>query len=700
MRLRARVVRSSTLALVAAATWAAAFAAPSAWAATPGAVAGLVREAVTEAPIAKIEVCALATAEPLAPKACATTAATGEYEIAGLAEGQYQVSFLAPAKSGLNYLTQYFDARSAEALADPVTVTGATTTQNVNATMQPGGEIKGLVKDDKGNLLAGIEACALEKGMAAPARCVSTKASGKYVIAGLASGEYEIEFSSPAGSKPDYVTQFYEEVSSRSAAKPVAVTAGAPAVEGVNAVLEATGAITGTVSSATTSAPLANVEVCAFSVPGRLETCTSTDANGAYTLPALTQGDYHVEFIPSEGSEGYESQWYKERSAEAEAEIVTVAAGATTGAIDARLQPLPPPIGTIGGTVTSAATKGPLPGVEVCAHLLATEIKSCTVTDATGSYTLAALPTGSYIVSFLPAAGGSSYAPQYFNGKTSEAEAEAVPVAAGAIVTGIDAVLQGIPVAVLRPAIAGHPVEGQTLTLVPGTWTNSPVLADEWGQCDATGAIESCHTIATTPTYTPTAADVGCTIRVRERASNAFGAGTPAYLFSPPTAPVTTASGATGTCRPVAPAAPTWSPPAATSAVSAATTASASSAQLKALLAKLLVPSGKGAKIAALRRRGRYVFTFSSLIAGRLSIAWYLVPKGTRVSVARAKPVLVGSGKLTTNASGPAKLTIKLTAAGRALLARGKPLKLTAKGAFAPKGRPTLTATRSFTLKR
>jgi len=101
----------------------------------------------------------------------------------------------------------------------------------------------------------------------------------------------------------------------------------------------------------------------------------------------------------------------------------------------------------------------------------------------------------------------------------------------------IDAELMGVPAAITKPAILGSAVEGQTLTVVQGTWTNAPTsVTDEWGRCQSTGAIETCHTIATAPSYTLTTADVGATIRIREKASNAFGEGAPS--FSRPTAVV------------------------------------------------------------------------------------------------------------------------------------------------------------------
>jgi hypothetical protein len=237
-------------------------------------------------------------------------------------------------------------------------------------------------------------------------------------------------------------------------------------------------------------------------------------------------------------------------------------------------------------------------------------------------------------------------------------------------------------------------VLGQTLSFTGGSWLYEPALVtDEWGRCASSGVIKTCFTIATTPTYTLTAEDVGSTIRVREKAFNAFGEG---VAFSRPTAVVVVSAPSAAGGGGSVPA----SAPVANAAVSGAVAWTASTAQLKALLMRLLVPRGKAAKVATLRKRG-YSTAFASLAAGRLAISWYYLPKGARSSAAkRPKPVLFASGKLTTGEGGTAKLTMRFTSAGRALLKQGKPVKLTAKGAFAPKGRPTLKATRSFALSR
>lgn len=455
-----------------------------------------------------------------------------------------------------------------------------------------------------------------------------------------------------------------------------------------DALAAGTAGISGVVTSSESKEPIAGIEVCAQeTLATSVAQCTTTNAKGEYERAELKEGQYDVKFsVPAASGLNYLTQFFNGKATQAEAEPVSLVEGTVTPGIGAALLSG----GTISGTVSSAATKATVSQVRVCARDVAAEIERCAMNAADGTYVVSALPTGSYRVHFEPFEAESKYAPQFFKDAASEATAEAVAVTAGSTSAGIDAVLQGVPVALLKPAIVGHAVEGQTLTFLAGTWTNAPTsLVDEWGRCDGT-VIETCHTIATTPTYTLTSADVGHTIRIREQASNEYGVGVPEFLFSPPTAAV------------VAPAQAAATPATASTTtglgVLSATASAATTTQLKALLASLLAPHGKSAKIGALLKHRGYAVSFASPIAGRLSIAWYLVPKGARLAV--AKPVLAAVGKISTPASGASKLTVKLTAKGRSLLAPGKPLKLTAKGVLAASGRPSLVAMRSFTLKR
>jgi len=86
-----------------------------------------------------------------------------------------------------------------------------------------------------------------------------------------------------------------------------------------------------------------------------------------------------------------------------------------------------------------------------------------------------------------------------------------------------------VPSNVSPPTISGSVLQGETLTVTNGTWTNSPTnYSHQWERCDSTG--NGCQSIvgATGDSYTPTASDVGHRIRVEEKASNAAGPGAPA----------------------------------------------------------------------------------------------------------------------------------------------------------------------------
>ena len=74
------------------------------------------------------------------------------------------------------------------------------------------------------------------------------------------------------------------------------------------------------------------------------------------------------------------------------------------------------------------------------------------------------------------------------------------------------------PVNTVAPAISGTARRAETLTATPGTWSgNDNTFAYQWqrGGVDIAGA--------TGATYTPVAADVGATLRVRVTATNPDG---------------------------------------------------------------------------------------------------------------------------------------------------------------------------------
>lgn len=62
----------------------------------------------------------------------------------------------------------------------------------------------------------------------------------------------------------------------------------------------------------------------------------------------------------------------------------------------------------------------------------------------------------------------------------------------------------------VQPALSGKAVQGQTLTVTPGTWTSTTAsVAYAWERCNANGRICTPIVGASTATYVPVAADVG-----------------------------------------------------------------------------------------------------------------------------------------------------------------------------------------------
>jgi hypothetical protein len=120
---------------------------------------------------------------------------------------------------------------------------------------------------------------------------------------------------------------------------------------------------------------------------------------------------------------------------------VTVRAGADTAGIDATLAR----DGTIAGSITSTApASAPLTGICVQATPAGARARTGSPVYAvsqSGTYALAGLPAGRYLVSFTSGCGTNGFATQWWQNATSRATAAPVTVAPGSITTGIDAAM-------------------------------------------------------------------------------------------------------------------------------------------------------------------------------------------------------------------------------------------------------------------
>lgn len=323
------------------------------------AVGGRVLAASSDEPIAGIEVCAFEASEEAAAleevgleeggESCTSTDADGEYLIDGLSNGPMLIEFRSPSGGSLNYLTRYYDETGNIEEAQPVELTQGRLARGINARMSEGGRVSGLVRElSGGSPLSGATVCAWPSSAQATygGACSQTRAGGEYVIAGLASGEYEVQFIAPReGPARFLIGQYYDDAATAREAAAVQVTAGSN-TQNIDAQLALGGEVSGTVTVAATGAPLPGVLVCALKSIERAVKCAISGRAGQFTTPPLAPGAYVIGF---DAGKQFAIQYYSASATFAGATQVAVGAGGTTAGINAAMKALggsgakPPP---------------------------------------------------------------------------------------------------------------------------------------------------------------------------------------------------------------------------------------------------------------------------------------------------------------------------------------------------------------------
>jgi Carboxypeptidase regulatory-like domain len=357
----------------------------------------------------------------------------------------------------------------------------------------------------------------------------TTAAGGKYTIAGgqLGGGTYNVSFSDPTG---DHVPQV----------KQATLTEGEPGE--LNAALQETGSISGTVTSAANGAGLGNVFV---SITGPVSEFTSTEANGHYTIGELPPGTYSIEFTANGGEFIGQTQQ------------TTVTEGIASQVNAALKQG-----GKISGRVTDAYTHNGLGKIFV--EAFSSSGSGEATTNDNGEYTVTGLPSGSYKVEyswefsegedkefekaprFIP-----KYLTQFFNGQPSAATANTVGASEGNVTSGIDvAMVPSAPVNTALPAISGTPTVGSQLSCSNGSWTGESQIKLSLGWPLTTPfsyqwlRSGTAITGSTSPAYVVQAADVGHSLECEVTAANEAGhasAKSKAFAVANPVPVLTTA---------------------------------------------------------------------------------------------------------------------------------------------------------------
>ena len=454
---------------------------------------------------------------------------------------------------------------------------------------------------------------------------------------GLLPGSYEVEFSA---SGLNFVSQYYKEASSFSAATPVTLRAEGETQSEINAQLREGGEISGTVTGAGAGA-LEGVEVFVTNVAGNEEFFESvhTNKNGEYTVMGLPVGSYRVEFF--DPGINFVPQFYKNAVSYSTATPVAIGAeGEMQSSVSAELQVG----GEISGTVIDAATDKPLAHVLVYAsNALGEEFfGGYAETDANGEYTLTGLGTGSYNVEFtvFAAKGEAEYIMQSDNG---------VGVTAEHKTSGIDAALvRKAPVNIAAPVASGTPVVGQTLSCANGSWTGEPKPTYAYTWLRNGSAIAS----ATASTYVVQSADQGTGLACNVTATNKHGSA--AAASNTLTVQFT---------KPPPPPPPT---------------------PIVELPSSKLVVSGNSARVP--------IVSAGATCTGTIELSGQVVVehrKGRR-TISKKRIVVLAKGSYSLAAGSSATIAIRLTAAGMRALAGAKGHKLPVKAVVTVTGGPTV----------
>ena len=274
---------------------------------------------------------------------------------------------------------------------------GSTPLESIDFTLEPAGSILGRVTDDEGVPLANINVGAglmgTEYGEGA-----CTDDQGYFALNGLPYGDWVVDAAGMdnwcTGETSDYIQLFYDNVDSYDQATPIGLDSGNDWVENIDFSLYQGGRITGRVTDASTSDPLADVWVWASEYSeGWYGRGAYTDASGYYTITGLLDLDYRIQ-VDSELPAGYAQQFYPDQFAHHLADPVHVPVGVTVSDIDFHLVPG----GAITGVIVDADTGSPIPYLSVSAGLVDDEGGAGRCTGLDGSFVLDGLIYGDYKV--------------------------------------------------------------------------------------------------------------------------------------------------------------------------------------------------------------------------------------------------------------------------------------------------------------
>lgn len=289
-----------------------------------------------------------------------------------------------------------------------------------------------------------VEVWAVLDNVYEPEQSTTLNPDGSYQLSGLPPASYRLKFTGRSGA----LEQWYNNSSSPLTAEDVTVTDGQEAT-GINATLVKAATISGTLT-APAGVSLTATKIYASGSDGSWPVAS----DGTYKVVGLKAGPHTLWFS---GDGNALAQYYNNATSAETATAVRVAEGQDVTGIDSILEKGASISGTVtapaGVTLSDTRVEVTVPGERGWA--------GHTTVAADGSYRIAGLPPGEYIVNFSV----SGALGQWYSAATSWRTAKVISVAAGQDVTGIDAAL------VKAASISG------TVTVPPGVEAGKVIIS-------------------------------------------------------------------------------------------------------------------------------------------------------------------------------------------------------------------------------
>lgn len=330
----------------------------------------------------------------------------GTYSVTGIEPGSWGVQFSGGCGNRGSYAPLFYDNQPNGQLASVIRFQAGKTVPNVDAVMQPGGTITGVVTSASGHSLSNVcvgAATEAQAGLGEVFTDITFTSNGHYLMRNLAPSPYLIQFGCSGGR---YASRWFGSQPDSSAGELVSVNSGVTTV--ASAMLRTAGNIAGVVTDRQ-GRPLSGICVTvadagdkAFvNLPGGP---VVTGKTGRYVAGGLAPGRYLLQFVDCHPRVRYGSQWYRDKTTVTFATLVDVRSGRRERGIDARLGIG----GQISGVVRGSSGR-PLQGVCVEASDAGAQASGLATTTRSGRYQITGLSSGRYLVSFSGCSPGTQY---------------------------------------------------------------------------------------------------------------------------------------------------------------------------------------------------------------------------------------------------------------------------------------------------